>query len=51
MLLASFLIHDLDVHWTHGEAFFKRYLEDYDKQQNIGNWMFMSAYWRLSPEI
>ena len=36
--VASFLIHDLNVDWRAGAAFFERHLVDYTPEANWGNW-------------
>ncbi|MFM8472083.1 MAG: cryptochrome/photolyase family protein [Candidatus Kapaibacterium sp.] len=43
MVVASFLCKDLLVDWRKGEAFFARYLLDYDLASNNGNWQWAAG--------
>lgn len=40
MIVASFLTKNLHIDWREGEAFFARYLIDYDPAVNNGNWQW-----------
>ncbi|MDX1907780.1 MAG: DASH family cryptochrome [Bacteroidia bacterium] len=41
--VASFLVHDLGVHWRMGAAYFESVLLDYDVCSNWGNWNYVSG--------
>jgi deoxyribodipyrimidine photo-lyase len=41
--VASFLIHDLGVHWLHGASWFERQLIDFDHASNLGNWAYIAG--------
>ena len=41
--VASFLIHNLNLPWTWGAAFFEEQLIDYDPDINWGNWLYLSG--------
>jgi deoxyribodipyrimidine photo-lyase len=43
MITAMFLTKDLDVHWRHGEHFFRRTLVDYDQASNVGGWQWSAS--------
>lgn len=43
MVVASFLTKNLGIDWRIGEAWFKKYLIDYDEAVNIGNWQWSSS--------
>jgi deoxyribodipyrimidine photo-lyase len=43
MVAASFLVKDLLVDWRWGEAFFARWLLDYDLSANNGNWQWAAS--------
>lgn len=43
LILASFLVKDLHVDWKIGEDFFKKFLIDYDKALNVGNWQWAAS--------
>ncbi len=43
MIVAMFLTKDLLIHWKKGEAFFARYLLDYDKAANNGGWQWSAS--------
>ncbi|MCB0341060.1 MAG: deoxyribodipyrimidine photo-lyase [Pseudobdellovibrionaceae bacterium] len=43
MIVASFLVKDLLVDWRKGERYFARYLLDYDKSANNGNWQWAAS--------
>ncbi|PKM23091.1 MAG: DASH family cryptochrome [Gammaproteobacteria bacterium HGW-Gammaproteobacteria-14] len=40
---ASFLIHDLGIHWRYGAAWFEQQLIDYDAASNWGNWAYIAG--------
>ncbi|WP_266362387.1 DASH family cryptochrome [Tellurirhabdus rosea] len=41
--VASFLIHDLNLNWTWGAAYFEAMLTDYDPASNWGNWCYTAG--------
>jgi len=41
--VASFLIHDLNLPWIWGAAYFEEHLIDYDPESNWGNWLYLSG--------
>ncbi len=41
--VASYLIHDLQLPWTWGAAWFEHQLIDYDASSNWGNWMYLAG--------
>lgn len=41
--VASYLIHDLRVHWTWGATYFESKLIDYDPCSNWGNWAYLAG--------
>ncbi|MCC1496028.1 DASH family cryptochrome [Alcanivorax sp. 1008] len=41
--VASFLIHDLQVHWLYGAAWFEQNLLDFDLPSNLGNWAYIAG--------
>ncbi len=41
--VASFLVHDLGVHWRMGAWWFERMLVDYDPCSNWGNWQYVAG--------
>ena len=43
MIVASFLVKDLLIDWRKGEAFFARYLLDYDLAANNGGWQWCAS--------
>lgn len=43
MIVASFLTKDLLVDWRKGEAYFARYLLDYDLASNSGGWQWSAS--------
>jgi deoxyribodipyrimidine photo-lyase len=43
MVVASFLVKNLHVDWRLGEAFFARYLTDYDACVNNGSWQWAAS--------
>lgn len=45
MIVASFLTKDLHIDWKLGEAFFKKYLLDYDENVNFWNWQWSASVW------
>jgi len=40
---ASYLVHDLNVDWRRGAAWFENRLIDYDPCSNYGNWMYVAG--------
>ena len=42
-IAASCLIHELDLDWRYGAAFFERHLIDYDVGSNYGNWQYIAG--------
>jgi deoxyribodipyrimidine photo-lyase len=42
-IVASFLIHNLDVRWTWGAWHFESLLIDYDPASNWGNWAYLAG--------
>lgn len=43
MIVASFLVKDLHVHWQHGERYFGEQLIDYDLSANNGGWQWAAS--------
>ncbi|MBM3191149.1 MAG: deoxyribodipyrimidine photo-lyase [Chlamydiae bacterium] len=43
MIVASFLVKDLHIHWQKGEKFFAKHLIDYDPAINNGNWQWAAS--------
>ncbi len=43
MILATYLTRDLGYDWRLGEAFFAKYLTDYDPCVNAGNWQYIAG--------
>lgn len=43
LVVASWLIKDMGVHWRLGERFFARHLVDYDPAQNMMNWIWVAS--------
>lgn len=43
MIVASFLVKDLHIHWQKGEKYFARHLLDYDPSINNGNWQWAAS--------
>lgn len=41
--VASYLIHDLQLPWVWGAAYFEKMLIDYDPDLNWGNWLYLSG--------
>lgn len=41
--VASFLIHDLQVHWLYGALWFEQQLIDFDPASNLGNWAYIAG--------
>lgn len=41
--VASYLIHDLQVHWLYGAAWFEQQLIDFDLASNLGNWAYIAG--------
>ncbi|NVD08535.1 DASH family cryptochrome [Vibrio sp. JPW-9-11-11] len=42
-LVASCLIHELDLDWRYGAAYFETQLVDYDVGSNWGNWQYLAG--------
>lgn len=40
---ASYLVHDLNLDWRLGAAWFESWLIDYDASSNYGNWMYVAG--------
>lgn len=45
MIVASFLTKDLLIDWRLWEAYFKKYLLDYDENVNFWNWQWSASVW------
>jgi deoxyribodipyrimidine photo-lyase len=43
MVVASFLVKDLGIHWSRGEAYFAQQLNDFDLSANNGNWQWAAS--------
>ena len=43
LLVSSYLIRDLKLHWRLGERYFATHLLDYDFSQNFCNWIFQAS--------
>ena len=43
MVVASFLVKDLHLEWQQGEAWFARYLRDYDRASNAHGWQWTAG--------
>lgn len=43
LIMANFLVKDLDVDWRVGVDFFKKHLVDYDEVVNVGNWQWAAS--------
>lgn len=43
LVVASWLIKDMHVHWRLGERFFAKHLVDYDPAQNMMNWIWVAS--------
>lgn len=41
--VASYLIHDMGIHWRWGAAYLESQLIDYDPASNWGNWMYIAG--------
>lgn len=41
--VASYLIHDLQIDWRYGAAYFEQQLLDYDASSNWGNWAYVAG--------
>lgn len=41
--VASYLIHDLKIHWKLGAEFFEHHLIDFDPALNYGNWQYIAG--------
>lgn len=42
-LVASCLIHELELDWRYGAAYFETQLIDYDVASNWGNWQYLAG--------
>ncbi len=42
-IAASCLIHECNIDWRYGAAFFERHLIDYDVGSNYGNWQYIAG--------
>ena len=42
------MIHELDIDWRHGAAYFESQLIDYDVASNWGNWAYIAG--ALNPQ-
>jgi deoxyribodipyrimidine photo-lyase len=42
-IVASFLVHDLNINWLLGAEYFESFLIDYDPCSNYGNWNFIAG--------
>ena len=43
MVVASFLVKDLHLEWQQGEAWFARWLRDYDRATNVHGWQWTAG--------
>lgn len=43
LIVASFLVKNLYIHWAEGEKFFSKYLVDLDFANNTNNWLWVSG--------
>jgi deoxyribodipyrimidine photo-lyase len=43
MIVAAFLVKDLDINWRWGERYFAQHLRDYDPCVNNGNWQWAAS--------
>ena len=43
MIVASFLVKDLNINWQKGEKYFREMLLDYDPAANNGNWQWAAG--------
>ena len=43
MIVGSFLVKDLHIHWHEGEKYFAKHLIDYDPAVNNGNWQWVAS--------
>jgi DASH family cryptochrome len=51
-IVASFLIHDLEIPWYWGARYFESQLLDYDVASNYGNWQYIAGvYCFQSPHL
>lgn len=49
-LMASALVHDLDVPWQYGAQFFEQHLWDYHPSANYGNWAYIAGAPKISQK-
>lgn len=49
-LAASYLVHDLQVDWRFGAAWFEHCLLDYDVNSNYGNWAYIAGHAGVSAQ-
>lgn len=43
MVVATFLIYNLGIHWKEGEIYFSQKLVDIDRANNLGNWKWVAG--------
>ena len=43
MIVATFLIYNLGIHWKEGEIYFSQKLVDSDRANNLGNWKWVAG--------
>lgn len=43
MIVATFLIYNLHIHWKEGERYFSKKLVDIDRSNNLGNWKWIAG--------
>jgi deoxyribodipyrimidine photo-lyase len=43
LVVASWLVKDMDIHWRLGERYFAEKLVDYDFTQNMCNWIWVAS--------
>jgi deoxyribodipyrimidine photo-lyase len=43
MIVASFLVKDLQIDWRHGEGYFRMHLNDHDLSANNGGWQWAAS--------
>lgn len=49
-LVASYLVHELNVPWQYGAAWFEQQLIDFDVNSNYGNWAYITGNHPLSAQ-
>lgn len=50
MIVATFLIYNLHIHWKEGERYFSQKLVDIDRANNLGNWKWVAGIESYSNE-